>query len=56
MEVINMLWKEDSIEHLFVIMTGAESCQITYECPNPQKFKKKGIVVLKLTSEAINDE
>jgi hypothetical protein len=37
-------------------MTGAETCTVTFECPHPDKFKKKGVVVLKLTSEAITDD
>jgi len=47
---------EDSIEHLFVYTTGADNCVTSYDCPNPEKFKKKGVIVLKLSSDKISME
>ena len=43
----------DSIYAIFVFLTGSETVTIKSECPDPDKFKKKGIVCLKLTSEAL---
>jgi len=44
------------VEHLFAYMTGADTCDIVVECPAPGKFKKKGLVCLKLTSDALTPE
>lgn len=44
--------ENDSIEQLFVTCSG-DQCQVTIEAPNPNKLKKKGVVILKLTQEQI---
>lgn len=49
----NMIFLEnDCIEQLFVTC-GADQCVISIEAPNPNKLKKKGVVILKLTQEQI---
>ena len=47
-----LLIDNDSIEQLFVINAG-ETCTISTDAPNPNKLRKKGVVVLKLTNEPI---
>jgi hypothetical protein len=46
----------DSIDAIFVFLTGSDTVTIKSECPDPEKFKKKGIICLKLTSEALTFE
>lgn len=49
---MDMFFKDnDSIMQVFAIQPTAETCQIFFEVPNPDKFKKKGLVALKLTEE-----
>ena len=43
----------DSIDAIFVFLTGSDTVTIKSECPDPDKFKKKGIVCLKLTNDAL---
>lgn len=51
-----LLVHADSIDAIFVFLTGSDTVTIKSECPDPDKFKKKGIISLKLTSEALTLE
>jgi hypothetical protein len=53
---MEILLNKDDIEAVFCILTGAETCTLKIECPDPEKFKKKGIVCLKLTNEVLTQE
>ena len=49
-----MFFKEnDSILLLFAIQNSSESCQLLFEVPHPDKFKKKGIIALKLCEDGL---
>jgi hypothetical protein len=50
---MDMLLQKDDIDAVFCILTGADSCTLKIECPEPNKFKKKGIVCYKLTNEVL---
>lgn len=46
--------EKDAIEHLIVLQGGsADSCVLQVECPKPEKFRRKGLYILKLTSDPI---
>ncbi len=48
-----MLFKDnDSILYVFAISSG-ESCSIFSEVPHPDKFKKKGVIAIKLSEEGL---
>lgn len=51
-----MIVQADSIDALFCLLSGADTITLKIECPDPEKFKKKGIVCVKLTSEALTQE
>ena len=47
---MDMFFKDnDSIQQMYIISASAESVQLFSEVPNPDKFKKKGLIALKLT-------
>lgn len=49
-----MLFKDnDSILQVFAILASSESCALFSEVPHPDKFKKKGIIAVKLTEEGL---
>ena len=53
---MEILLNKDDIEAVYCLLSGADSCTLKIECPDPEKFKKKGIVVLKLTNEILTPE
>ena len=53
---MEILLNKDDIEAVFCLLTGADSCTLKIECPDPDKYKKKGIVCLKLTNEILTSE
>ena len=49
-----MFFKEnDSIMQVFAIQGSGDSCNLFWEVPHPDKFKKKGLIALKLCEEAL---
>ena len=48
-----MILQADSIDALFALLSSADTVTLKIECPDPEKFKKKGIVCVKLTSDAL---
>ena len=48
-----MILQADSIDALFALLSSADTVTLKIECPDPEKFKKKGIVCIKLTSDAL---
>jgi hypothetical protein len=53
---MEILLNKDDIEAVFCLLAGADSCTLKIECPDPDKYKKKGIVCLKLTNEILTTE
>lgn len=52
---MDMLFREnDSILQMFAIQGGSDSCTLFSEVPHPDKFKKKGLIALKLTEEGLS--
>lgn len=47
---------KDNSGHLVCIQTGAETCTLSTDVPNPGMFKKKGIIGLRLSQEALTQE
>lgn len=44
---------ESSVLSVFALQASADSVQLFGEVPNPDKFKKKGLVVLKLQEQQL---
>ena len=50
---MDILINKEDLDAVFCILTGAETVTLKIECPDPEKFKKKGIICLKLTPEIL---
>ncbi len=48
--------EKNAIEHLIVLQTGADACLLSIECPKPDKFRKKGIYLIKVTNEPLTQK
>jgi len=53
---MDLLLNKEDIDAAFCIVTGDASAQLKIECPEPSKFKKKGVVCYRLTSEILTLE
>lgn len=47
---------EDYIEHLFILSSGGDSCNILIDPPPCEKFRKKGLVAFNVGSCALTVE
>ena len=53
---MDILINKEDLDAVFCIITGAETVSLKIECPPPEKFKKKGLICLKLTPEVLTIE
>jgi hypothetical protein len=48
---------DPSVEHMFIVKTGAEAVALSTDPPAPEKFNKKGgVVAIKLTKDQLTVE
>ena len=48
--------ENDPASVLFAIQGTGETCQLFSEVPNPEKFKKKGLIALRLSEESLTPQ
>jgi hypothetical protein len=48
---MDLILNKEEIDAAFCILTGDASATLKIECPDPAKFKKKGVVCYRLISE-----
>lgn len=50
----SFLRESGDLMHIFAIQSSSDSCSLFMEVPHPDKFKKKGIIALRLSEEGLN--
>ncbi len=52
----NFVSDKDPSGHIICIQTGSETCSLTIDVPTPAMFKRKGIIGLRLSQDALSQE
>jgi len=53
---MDILINKEDLDACFCILSGADTISLKIECPDPEKFKKKGIICLKLITEILTTD